>query len=232
MVQVCYYNIRNFPEASFDVCLDLLPGTFRKEVLKYVKYTDRVLCLIGKLLVWRFYKQEGYTITDFEKNFKRNGNHKPLIEDWKCFNISHSGQIVIVALSDFSDEIGIDLEMIDLSTEVLSLLSFFSDEEQRLIKHDENPPVRFFEIWTRKEALLKATGAGIIDGLSHFSCLQDTVELNGKTWKIDRLGVSEGYSCSLARPFYGDKSLKEINLTEVYNRDVLNAEMFNTIPDE
>lgn len=227
MVNVCYYNIRNFPEASFDVYLNVLPGTFRKEVLKYVKYNDRLLCLIGKLLVWRLYKQEGYTITDFEKNFKRNDNNKPLIEDWKCFNISHSGQMVIVALSDFSDEIGIDLEMIDHSTEVFSLLSFFCDEEQSLIKNDKNPHGRFFEIWTRKEALLKATGVGIIDGLSHFSCLQDIVMLNGKTWKIDQLGVSEGFSCSLARPFYGNKHLKDINLTEVYNRDFLNDEIFN-----
>lgn len=229
MVNVCYYNVRNFPEESFDVWLNVLPDIFRKEVLKYVKYTDRVLCLTGKLLVLKLYQQEGYGVKDFERNFKRNANNKPLIEGWKSFNISHSGQMVIVALSDFSDEIGIDLEMIDHGTEVLSLLSFFCDEEQRLITNDRNPHERFFEIWTRKEALLKATGVGIVDGLSHFSCLQDTVILHGKIWAIDNLAVSDGFSCSLARPFYENRQLEEINLTEVNNRAFLNNELFNRI---
>lgn len=227
MVNVCYYNIRNFPKESFDLCLNVLPDTFRKEVLKYVKYTDRLLCLTGKLLVLKLYQQEGYTVKDFEKNFKRNTNNKPWIEDWKSFNISHSGQMVIVALSDVSNEIGIDLEMIDHSTEILSLLSFFCDEEQGLIKNAPNPHERFFEIWTRKEALLKATGVGIIDGLSHFSCLQDCVTLHGKTWKIDNLGISEEFSCSLARPFDEGNHAEEITLREIYNRDFLNHELFN-----
>lgn len=225
MVNVCYYNIRNFPESSFDAYLNVLPAPFRQEVLKYVKYSDRLLCLTGKLLLWKFYRQEGYTLKDFEKNFKRNSKHKPWIENWKCFNISHSGPIVILALSDFSDEIGIDIELIDHQTEVLSLLSFFCDEEQRLVKSDANPHERFFEIWTRKEALLKATGAGIADGLGHFSCLPDLVELQGKTWKIDRLAVAEGFSCSLARPFCESKPLLAVNLEEIDNRSFLNAEL-------
>jgi 4'-phosphopantetheinyl transferase len=110
------------------------------------------------------------------------------------FNLSHSGDMVAVAVS-CGRRVGIDIEKIrdnisesDLSTR------FFSDTEIAAI-HTE----LFFRIWTRKEAFLKATGDGI-GGLSGSPDLRNKgiVSLKGTAWQVHDLELSPGYSAALA----------------------------------
>lgn len=74
------------------------------------------------------------------------------------FSLSHSGNFLALAISD--RDVGIDIEKIRNAKE--SLVSrVCCDNEKKMIFSDEYPDKKFTEIWTRKEAYLKALGTGI-----------------------------------------------------------------------
>jgi 4'-phosphopantetheinyl transferase len=87
------------------------------------------------------------------------------------FNVSHSGSWALIGLSD-SRPIGVDIEaMRDAGGELELAQSFFSDAEYRALKGLESGMLlqSFYKIWTCKEAVLKALGAGISEHLKEFS---------------------------------------------------------------
>lgn len=93
----------------------------------------------------------------------------PRLKSPFSFSLSHTGEILMLAYG-FASDIGLDVETVRDGYEPGPIIRrFFSateaEEWQRLIAEDK---VRgFFRAWTRKEAILKATGLGI-SGLSLF----------------------------------------------------------------
>ena len=88
------------------------------------------------------------------------------------FNLSHSDDLALVAVA-LDRPVGVDLERWSEETEHLELAErFFSPAERNALRALADDRVRlvegFFAAWTRKEAYLKATGAGITRGLHHF----------------------------------------------------------------
>lgn len=86
------------------------------------------------------------------------------------FNLAHSGDLAVYAVAA-DREIGVDLERVrDLSDAEQIARRHFAAEEQAALR--ALPPDRhtegFFNCWTRKEAYLKATGAGLATPLSSF----------------------------------------------------------------
>lgn len=85
------------------------------------------------------------------------------IAGWQ-FNVSHSSDLAAVAISRY-DALGIDIELIDPEFprgEVAP--DIFAPDEVRDV--DALPPSSqpgyFFQLWTLKEALLKAAGSGLL----------------------------------------------------------------------
>lgn len=79
------------------------------------------------------------------------------------FNISHSGRVVLLALT-CAGEIGVDVEAVILPDDWRTVVSrFFSLRERTelaALPASQCAPA-FFSGWTRKEACLKATGKGL-----------------------------------------------------------------------
>ncbi len=89
------------------------------------------------------------------------------------FNLSHSRNMVVFVLTDIS-EIGIDIEYVDKNLDHLDIgKSVFSDSEMDLLTAvpGSKRAEKFFELWTRKEAFIKALGYG-------FSMPVDLKEIN------------------------------------------------------
>lgn len=87
------------------------------------------------------------------------------------FSVSHSANQALIAVS-LHRPLGVDLEQIDESVQILKLASrFFSPKESaelnQLPPHDQL--AGFFRGWTCKEAYLKATGRGLSFPLNKFS---------------------------------------------------------------
>lgn len=90
---------------------------------------------------------------------------KPLLADHPGlhFNLSHSGERAVLALCE-DGEVGVDLESVRHRSQVLPVaLRFFADAEAAAVAacEGEAQVATFLRIWTRKEAVLKATGRGM-----------------------------------------------------------------------
>lgn len=84
-------------------------------------------------------------------------------EGTPAFSISHSGELVSAALSTASSPIGVDIEEFFDREKSLPLAErFFSKKEARRVRPGYRRSYRFTRYWTRKEALAKQTGEGLI----------------------------------------------------------------------
>lgn len=128
------------------------------------------------------------------------------------FNLSHSGEIVLIAVARHR-AVGVDVERWDSSIEHLALAEqFFSSHERlalaSLASVADATNIGFFQAWSRKEAYLKATGAGITEGLHHFDVslrpgepaelLADRTDAAAlHRWQMSAIDVGSGYSGAL-----------------------------------
>jgi len=87
------------------------------------------------------------------------------------FNVSHSRGIAVLAVSDMP--VGIDIEKIRELRDLEAVIELScTDEESRILAGLDNDAKNqlFFELWTRKEACVKALGADILPTAGHFQC--------------------------------------------------------------
>lgn len=91
---------------------------------------------------------------------------KPYLSDLPFhFNLSDTKDAVIIALS-FDQEIGVDVETMDRKVDHEGVSEhYFTAEEVEDIQASADRKLRFLELWTRKEAVLKASGIGIMEDL-------------------------------------------------------------------
>jgi len=92
------------------------------------------------------------------------------------FNLSHSGDIALVAITSNS-EVGIDVETIRPMPDALQIAKrFFSDTESAALKQlpASQQATAFLNLWTRKESLAKGTGLGIANSLTRFEITSGT----------------------------------------------------------
>jgi 4'-phosphopantetheinyl transferase len=83
------------------------------------------------------------------------------------FNLAHSEDVALLAVTQLGP-VGVDVECIRPIKNVEDLVArFFSRRENEIFQKLplDKRPAAFFNLWTRKEALLKATGEGIAGGL-------------------------------------------------------------------
>lgn len=88
---------------------------------------------------------------------------KPLVEDGPEFNASNSGPMLLIVVGTHVP-LGADIEVLSDLDDMDKLSSaYFSPSEQNALSMLEGLDRRrgFFQIWTRKEAVLKAVGLGL-----------------------------------------------------------------------
>jgi 4'-phosphopantetheinyl transferase len=125
--------------------------------------------------------------------FRTNAHGKPELDRSDSllrFNLSHSGDLLLLAVTH-GREIGVDLELIrpGVPFEMLAAQYFEPDEAWTLRTLPEPERMqRFYDVWTRTEAQLKAAGLGIGSW--------KTVEPN--RWSLLSFTPAEGYTAALA----------------------------------
>ena len=118
-------------------------------------------------------------------------NEKPFAPGFPHFNLSHSGDWVVLALDD--GEVGVDIE--GLSPGNLSVARrVLTPGELRWM--EEAPLERFHTLWTVKEAVIKATGRGLSLDMRGFDALPllrgNSIEVERRRWYA-AAGGFEGY---------------------------------------
>lgn len=158
-----------------------------EERLKSDKFhfeTDRntyILChsLIRKILSGKL------MIDPSEITIIYDGNNKPWLKGNPLFfNLSHTKEAFAFAVSD-TVSLGVDMEDINRNIDFKAVVrTFFSIEEEKYILEEKKKSRdRFFLLWTRKEALLKALGTGLIDNLQNVEVFRKENYLKRETLK-------------------------------------------------
>lgn len=116
--------------------------------------------------------------------FSRTEAGKPVVSgpvSQLSFNLSHADGMMVMAFSS-DGEVGIDIEHGDraVNAEALSARYFTDAEHQQLMSSPAADRVsRFLEIWTLKEACVKASGLGLSRALRQYEfILQDDTGLS------------------------------------------------------
>jgi len=112
------------------------------------------------------------------------------------FSLSRTKNVFAFAIGRSGQYLGIDIEQIKPGIDSINISrKYFSIKEQQLIFSfnritDQNHA--FFEIWTRKEALLKAIGVGINTELSKVQVLEgeNHIDLEGVQTNTDTFKIS------------------------------------------
>lgn len=148
----------------------------RIKKIKKLKNTDDRLRSLGAGLLTNFLRKR-YSI---KEGLKVDKFGKPYFENAKVyFNISHSGNFVVMAVSRWN--IGIDVQRMKLVRNRVAEKNFLPKECEYIneFEDDQIKQQRFCEIWTIKEAYLKNIGIGLRKPLNSFE-----VDLSEETPKI------------------------------------------------
>ncbi len=145
MNEIIKLYIFDLKELKDDIEIPYLTNEDIENANKYKTIISRKQHLISSYLKRRFVG-----------DYLVNGDGKPYSAT-SFFNISHSNEYVVLAISD-KHPIGVDIEEIkEVKDDMRKYIS--SKEEYLYIKNDKN----FFEVWTSKESLSKAYGTGLYD---------------------------------------------------------------------
>jgi 4'-phosphopantetheinyl transferase len=195
--------------------LENLSENLKEYVLKFQQQNDRLRVLCGKLLLEKclinVMPKALHETIEYDQ-FKR-----PFISTEIDFNISHSGNFVICALTGFNtpktsliNKIGIDVEK-KREVKYEEFEKVFTSAELDVIKTSINPIDRFFEYWTMKEAVMKADGRGFHLSPLTFTVQQNCAIVGSKHWYLKRIFLDNDYDCHLATEYVNPKiELKEM----------------------
>ncbi len=141
-------SLERLSTASFNQLLTQLPTNFQNKIMKFSKWQDAQRSLIGKALLLNGLKCLGLSNYSLN-NLKFNEFERPYFNDLIDFNISHSGELTLCAISK-TNKVGIDIEKIrDLS--MRHFKDHFLEKEWENIRDAKDSLQLFFSYWTQKK---------------------------------------------------------------------------------
>ena len=147
--------------------MDILSAEERQKAERFYFQADRERHVVGRALV-RVLLGRLLAIRPDEIAFCYSEAGKPSLTaaqnsaDYQ-FNVSHSGDLILVAVTA-RRAIGVDVERIREDVELDAIAARFFSQRERADLAAVSPDQRrgaFFACWSRKEAFIKATGAGL-----------------------------------------------------------------------
>lgn len=198
-----YYNLLNSEE--------------KKQQKRFYFQRNRHQYLVTRALVRTVLSQYLHEIRPHELIFKVNRYGKPCVNNLPLpfpleFNISHSEKLVILAVTN-GIQVGVDVEYILRDSKVIPIADrFFSPQEfneLRSLEQDQQYD-RFFDLWTLKEAYIKARGMGLslpLDKFSYSLTDNNTITIsfdekyiidNSNNWRFWQVKPNETHKISIA----------------------------------
>ena len=169
------WSIEPITDCSWEAVQEMLPRVSeqrRAQALLFKHAFGQYACLKAYLmlqdLLREHYGIEGdllFTYNEYGKPMlSRRGSQNDMndVASQPYFSISHCKKAIAVAVDTMP--IGIDIETIRHPSKSL-IEKTMNTQEQQQIATSENPDKEFTALWTRKEAVLKRYGTGIIDDL-------------------------------------------------------------------
>jgi 4'-phosphopantetheinyl transferase len=113
--------------------------------------------------------------------FHRGPHGKPFVEGGPEFNLSHSGEWAIIAVSS-SAAVGVDIERMREDVDIAKLLGRLGEED---LPHSRPA---LYQRWARREAASKTTGGPLFEPVDPRVCLADLTAPPGCAAAVGLLG--------------------------------------------
>lgn len=183
------------PPSSFEKHLNSFPYEIRNRIKAFRRWQDAHTSLFGKLLLVQGLRT--FNIDASLSNLRYSKYNRPYIECAPIdFNISHSGNSVVCALSD-EGVIGVDIEEIQ-PIELADFRQQFQPKEWNAIIHSSSAINKFFTYWTQKEAAIKADGRGLHIPLNNVFVDEGRVYVENKIYHTAEINLNVTTKCYLA----------------------------------
>lgn len=159
LVDVAWTSLSETDERPY---MNLLAADEQARSLRFAKENDRRAFVVGRIAV-RLLISERIGVSPAGIRFEYSDHGRPVVGQAPDFNISHSGDHVVVAIArPPNTTIGVDVECHarQTATDALESLVFVSEEISWLDACCDRRE-GFFRLWVRKEAMLKAAGTGL-----------------------------------------------------------------------
>ena len=205
------------PDEIFYKFLLKLPEQFKEQILAYKHWQSAQASLLGKILLTYGFKELNldYSLHDIQVDAK----DRPFINDSIDFNISHSGEYVIAAIST-NAKVGIDIEK-HRKLKMNIAERYFDGRECNEIDTSSNSSLAFFDLWAIKESAIKCDGRGVeVLSKTHKQYQEtnlNTVICDAITYYYQQIVIEENYSCCVC----GNEEFKT-KLTKLQPSDLLN----------
>ncbi len=199
MITICYAFVNSLlEEVKAADMLQMLPEMIRLKVSRYASPADRALRIAGMYLLMEQLATHHSEHKATLEQLVYDERGKPAFPDLPvCFSISHSGNLAVCAFTDDNMQTGIDVEKI-YPVQINDVTDYLSFNEQQFIAQQQHPASIFYDLWTRKEAVLKASGAGIGKSFSSVEVLENPVVLKSQSWYWQKVSVDPEYCTHLA----------------------------------
>lgn len=186
-------DISKISDSDFRVWFEKMSGE-RKESVRRLLIPHKQKLKIAADNLCRNAVAEFCGISTDEIEFGTKEKGKPFAKGLDVhFNVSHSGDIAVCAVS--GREIGIDIEKIR-EIKADACRKFANENEIEYINSNKNG---FFEIWTLKEAYFKCVGTGLGADIKNvwFDITKNGIICSEKGFDCRFINIDKDYICAL-----------------------------------
>lgn len=198
LVYIGYYELSESKYVQlFDLSGKLLPAFLKERCFEYCYPKDQALSCAAWMLLASMLRRYACHLGDPLSLVGFNAGGKPVWSGGWQFNLSHSGDLAVCALCHQA-ELGVDVE-VHRSLDAEEQAGLYADQalgEFEVAGRADS----FFDLWTRKEAFLKACGLGLCDAAFKANQSGDEIRLlyQNQNWYCRSVkGFRSNYSLSI-----------------------------------
>ena len=213
-IHLWFVDHQDFDEVELkNECLSWLSEEELDRLNRYIFRRHQKQFLLGRMLIRRALSQysdvspQHWRLADnqYGKLFLEPSHKESLF-----FNLSHAGDRLVLAISRV-DQLGVDIEASDKLRKIVKIAKrhfSISEVEELISLPDSQQLSRFYELWTLKEAYIKARGFGLVIPLNQltFAFSEDRlifhfsreIEDDPLAWQIWQIYTPASYKLALA----------------------------------
>lgn len=192
-----FYGFVNQPwsQEQWLTQLQRLPRVLQDKVLRFRRWQDQHMSLMGKLLLLEAMMVQGQG-PDCLEQLEVDENNRPYIADAADFNISHSGGAVVCAVANQAT-VGIDVELLRwLQPDNFTLCMTHQQIEMFHLAGD--PSKELLKMWVAKESVAKAYGVGLGTDFRKMICSAESIKVDQNLYHLHPLQFDSEYLCCVA----------------------------------
>ncbi len=202
-------------EALFDFFLAQLPKKLQQEIKAYKHRKAAEQTLLGKILLKYAFHHLGFSFQLDDIQLEKKD--RPFIHHNIDFNLSHSGDYVLLAITA-NQKIGIDVEKHRTVSKEL-FQRYFSEQEWHTIQNAAHPNIAFFDFWVMKESAIKCDGRGVeILSQTHknYAATQQVI-CAGTTLQYQPICLETAYSAAVCSTELSELKLTKLSISDLQN---------------